>query len=343
LPGGCDNASVSGTGRVAAVVVTHNRKGLLAETLRGLAAQSRPVDLVVVVDNASSDGTTRELHRLGWIGQEPSGSDGDWLWRGTAGEVGAGLAVVYLRRALNDGGAAGFAAGTRMAIESGCDWLWLLDDDVEPAGDALAVLLEDGRRDPGLMLQQRRVFPDGSDAERYPTALNLSNPFGGLFCGGVAGDGDESLAPIASATFEGLFFARELVERIGLPDPSFFLYADDTDFAIRASRAGFRLALARRSRLAKKLRAEPTPEYSRKHYFYFRNLNRVDIRYGSWGVRHLRPLRLTLRRIGGCLLRRASAESLKIVVRSYLDARAAERGASGGWPETPGATVGRGQ
>ena len=43
--------------RVIAGVVAWNRAALLRETLDGLAAQTRPLDGVVVVDNASSDET----------------------------------------------------------------------------------------------------------------------------------------------------------------------------------------------------------------------------------------------------------------------------------------------
>jgi len=52
---------------VIAVVVTHNRKKLLAECLSALARQSRPPDRVVVVDNASTDGTGEMLTNGGWV------------------------------------------------------------------------------------------------------------------------------------------------------------------------------------------------------------------------------------------------------------------------------------
>ncbi len=42
---------------VAAVVVTYNRKVLLKECLDALLAQTRPLDSIIVVDNASTDGT----------------------------------------------------------------------------------------------------------------------------------------------------------------------------------------------------------------------------------------------------------------------------------------------
>jgi rhamnopyranosyl-N-acetylglucosaminyl-diphospho-decaprenol beta-1,3/1,4-galactofuranosyltransferase len=46
---------------VAAVVVTYNRKELLRQCLGGILAQTRPVDAIYVVDNASTDGTDQMI------------------------------------------------------------------------------------------------------------------------------------------------------------------------------------------------------------------------------------------------------------------------------------------
>ena len=42
---------------VCAVVVTYNRKNHLLECLEGLRKQTRPIDAIYLVDNASTDGT----------------------------------------------------------------------------------------------------------------------------------------------------------------------------------------------------------------------------------------------------------------------------------------------
>jgi rhamnopyranosyl-N-acetylglucosaminyl-diphospho-decaprenol beta-1,3/1,4-galactofuranosyltransferase len=119
-------------GGVQAVVVTHNRKAMLLACLEALAGQSRPVDGVTVVDNASSDGT--------WEALEASG-------------LGERLAIDYVRLARNGGGAEGFHYGVRAALDTGADWIWLMDDDCEPRPDALAALLEAPRaRDPRAAL-----------------------------------------------------------------------------------------------------------------------------------------------------------------------------------------------
>src|SRR3954454_4454835 len=86
---------------VCAVVVTYNRLDLLTRCLEHLEAGSRPPDSILVVDNASTDGTAAMLAERG--------------------------GVEVLRLAQNGGGAGGFERGLEHAFRQGHDWLWLLD------------------------------------------------------------------------------------------------------------------------------------------------------------------------------------------------------------------------
>ena len=47
--------------KVSAVVVTFNRKELLIECLEALRRQTRPLDALYIIDNASTDGTEELL------------------------------------------------------------------------------------------------------------------------------------------------------------------------------------------------------------------------------------------------------------------------------------------
>ncbi|MEA2272653.1 MAG: rhamnopyranosyl-N-acetylglucosaminyl-diphospho-decaprenol beta,3/1,4-galactofuranosyltransferase, partial [Solirubrobacteraceae bacterium] len=88
---------------VQAVVVTYNRRALLLECLEGIARQTHPVAGVLVVDNASTDGTREALERSG---------------------VADRLRIDYLRLARNGGGSEGFHYGVREALRPGAaDWL----------------------------------------------------------------------------------------------------------------------------------------------------------------------------------------------------------------------------
>jgi len=102
--------------KVAAVVVTYNRKELLRECLQVLLNQTRPLDEIIVVDNASTDGTDQVVSR-----EFPQ--------------------ITYVRLSENIGGAGGFHEGMKRAYEKGHDWIWGMDDDAIPARDALAKLM----------------------------------------------------------------------------------------------------------------------------------------------------------------------------------------------------------
>lgn len=101
-------------------VVTHNRREQLVRCLEALAAQTRAVDRVVVVDNASTDGTLERLRDSG---------------------VALRLDLAYIRTNRNGGGAEGFHYAVRAGLDSGADWIWLMDDDCAPEPDALERLL----------------------------------------------------------------------------------------------------------------------------------------------------------------------------------------------------------
>src|SRR4051794_9178418 len=96
--GGADTTSES----VCAVVVTFNRRDLLESCLAALGEQTRHVDEIIVVDNASTDGTA------GFVAAEfPD--------------------VTVLVLPANVGGAGGFHAGLGAALAKGHDWLWVMD------------------------------------------------------------------------------------------------------------------------------------------------------------------------------------------------------------------------
>ncbi len=51
--------------------------------------------------------------------------------------------------------------------------------------------------------------------------------------------------PLENVAFEGFMIRRRVVDAIGLPDDSFFIFYDDCDYAIRARRAGFTILAVR--------------------------------------------------------------------------------------------------
>ena len=112
---------MSAAPRVTAVVVTWNRKALLLECLECLRRQTAKAD-ILVVDNASTDGTGEALRPMIEAGE-----------------------IAYVNTGKNLGGAGGFQFGVKAAVEAGCDYVWIMDDDSMPTPTALEALLSAAR------------------------------------------------------------------------------------------------------------------------------------------------------------------------------------------------------
>ena len=115
---------------VCAVVVTYNRKTLLLECLEALRKQTRPVDGIYIIDNASTDETPEVLKESGYIPELPPSELAEpyEIEHQISNLVnGEPIKIFYVRMHENTGGAGGFYEGVKRGYEKGYDWLWLMD------------------------------------------------------------------------------------------------------------------------------------------------------------------------------------------------------------------------
>ncbi len=295
---------------VAVVVVTYNRASLLTRMLAGLAALDRAPDAVIVVDNASTDHTATVL--------------------GTA----TGLPLQVITTEENLGGAGGFHRGMQAAYEQGYDRIWLLDDDVVPAPDCLSVLLavDDGLAD---CLMVVREDTSGRLVEKAALKFDLRNPLRikpktamvETTYGTRAAM--PALVELENIPFEGFLVRRQVVEAIGLPDPSFFIFYDDVDFALRARRAGFRIYGVRDAVLVRQLEFDQQLDLAGwKGYYMYRNLFTIHLRYGENALVRAKPWLISAGVIALSPLRGGRAEA-RNVRRALKDARTGFRASRG--------------
>lgn len=199
-------------GTVAAVVVTFNRLEKLQHTIAALRASERRPDTILLVDNASTDGTGDYLAS---IAHEPD--------------------ITVHTLAHNTGGAGGFAAGLRLAWELGYDWFWIMDDDCYPTPPALGRLLE---AHTGLEAHLGRPlsfscslvkFVDGSLCEMNEAVTNWDWPRY-LLAGFNA-------VKVTECTFVSVLFPRWVVTKHGLPLAEYFIWYDDKEYTKRLTKA----------------------------------------------------------------------------------------------------------
>jgi GT2 family glycosyltransferase len=253
---------------VAVVVVTFNRADLLARMLDGLAAQTHEPDAVIVIDNASEDHTREVLdaHR--------------------------GLHLQRIHLETNTGGAGGFRAGVAAAHEQGFDRIWLMDDDVVPAPDCLAVLMAVDE----ACLMSVRENTRGHLVEKSATDFDLTHPWRvrPKRASVETTYGERAAMPelveIDAIAFEGFLVRRDVVAAVGLPDDSFFIFYDDVDLALRARRAGFRIWAVRDAVLVRQLDFDQQHALDTwKGFYMYRNLFAVHFRYGTNALVRAKP------------------------------------------------------
>lgn len=207
-------------------MVTFNRKNLLRECLKTLERQSRKPDQILVVNNHSTDGT--EVMLQAEFQHLPC-----------------------LHLAENRGGAGGFFEGMKWACESGYDWMWMMDDDIEAYPQALERML--GYQELSHFIHMRREQAEGAGALSIEGIWDLSSCTVMQYGHDLSFDsGNREWVSALYGNFEGVLIHRSVVDKIGYPDERFFIGGDDLIYGFLASfhtnvlylrEVGFRRAL----------------------------------------------------------------------------------------------------
>lgn len=192
--------------RIAAVVVTYNRKELLLQCVQALLNQQGTVCDVLVVDNASTDGTQQAVQQLGHS------------------------RLYYQNTQSNLGGAGGFHFGMKWAVEQGYDYVWIMDDDCLPAPTALNELWQAHQTLKGGygFLSSVVLWKDGKECrmnrqkikKSYYEQIELLS---------------RGMVQIEQATFVSLFFPAKVIQAVGLPLKEYFIWGDDIEYTRRIS------------------------------------------------------------------------------------------------------------
>lgn len=197
------------TPRVTAVIVAYNRVQLLKESLDAIANQTIAPNAVVVVDNASEDGS---------------------------GELAQFHPVVtqLIRLSANTGGAGGFTAGIAHALAAkdlgDHDYLWIMDDDTIPRPDALEKLLfaaADYCGSPALLASQAVWVDD----QVHPMNAHRRRPF--LNQASLLAATKIGARPVRAASFVSILIEVGQVRRVGLPVADYFIWNDDLEYTAR--------------------------------------------------------------------------------------------------------------
>ncbi|AVK62253.1 glycosyl transferase family 2 [Lactobacillus sp. CBA3605] len=235
--------------KYVSVIVTFNRQALLKQAIESLCNQSLPPQQIIVVDNASTDGTAAMMADY----QDAQ--------------------VHYIRLPQNVGGAGGFYQGIKVAkrYRTTADWVSLSDDDAVFEPDYFEKIAQAAKQHPTIKAFAGTVeFMDGTkqldqrqrlenwthfDAQAVPELDYQHDFFIDLF------------------TFCGCVINFDLMIKTGMPRQDFFIWWDDIEYSIRLRKNTEILNVSPAVLVHHTVKPRPDEGYQQnwKEYYWFRN------------------------------------------------------------------------
>lgn len=191
--------------KICAIVVTYNRKDVLVSCLKALKNQKYKDFDILIVDNASTDGTFEEIRCF--LSDE----------------------IKYINTGANLGGAGGFYFGMKHAYSNGYDWLWIMDDDVIPMTNALAELVEHLKYVKKVSFLASAVYSKNGDAMNTPEISKYSTNGYRFWYDKL----EYGMVRLMHATFVSLLINCDAIQKCGLPCKDYFIWGDDTEYTMR--------------------------------------------------------------------------------------------------------------
>lgn len=244
--------------KIAAIVVTYNRKELLADCIECLINQSQKCD-IIVIDNASTDGTCDYIESFIKKGE-----------------------VLYFNTGENLGGAGGFHFGIKKVLEMCYDYVWIMDDDSMPEENALKELY-------GALYMNKEWGYVSSEVYWVDGSLcrmNLQrNVDYKLITNSV-----EVETQVLTSTFVSLLIPARTIYDVGLPIKEFFIWADDAEYTRRISMK-YKCYMIPKSKVTHRCASNiggnivlDSEERLSRYKYAFRNDTYVSRREGIFGI-----------------------------------------------------------
>lgn len=242
---------------VAIIVLNWNGRTLLKECLESLSSLDYPNYKVIVVDNASEDGSPEFVES-----HFPN--------------------IHLIRNEKNLGFAEGNNVGIRFALALGADYVVLLNNDTQVERDFLTYLIKRGEEDKEIGVLGGKVLMYFAPHIINSTGVNLNR----IAFGWDRDFGEEAYltererGEVLAVSGCLMAIKKEVFEKIGLFDPKYFAYYEDVDFCIRVwKHTSFRVEYVPESLIYHKFSSSLSEESQLKNYFMLKNQYRIFFRH----------------------------------------------------------------
>lgn len=174
--------------------------------------------------------------------------------------------------------------GIKLALENKADYVLLLNNDTTVELDFLTKLVAEAEDDEAAGIVGPLIYFFDDREKIWSAGGKITNNFtrGELIAYQEADKGDYQFAEqVDYISGTCLLIKAEIIKKIGLISEDYFLYYEDTDWCLRASRAGFRSLLVPQARIYHKA-SRSTVEASYPYiYYHSRNGLMFGERFGN--------------------------------------------------------------
>ncbi len=202
--------------KTAVVILNYKVKEEVLRCVKSVMGSASKEISVIVVDNNSGDGLEEEIKKI--------------------------TEVTFIQAGDNLGYSGGNNLGIKKALESGVDYVLILNPDTTVAKETIKILVEEAEKTGASLVGPKIYFAGTKKIWFAGGVLDLANVLGSHR--GVNeqdhGQYDHGYEPdyISGAA---MLVKAEVFIKIGYFDERYFLYYEDSDFCFRAKRAGFKL------------------------------------------------------------------------------------------------------
>lgn len=253
------------------IVLNYNNSGDTSECLDSLVSLDYPDFRIIVVDNNSSTGSLAELKI-----KFPT--------------------VTIIENGRNLGFAEGNNVGLRCALAQRADYLFVLNNDTYLPADTLTRMVDLAERDAAIGMICPAVVSYYDHTKRYVPVIDWQNCMAGEW---QLDPAETTCRDVDYAAGCAQLVKARVAREIGLYDPAYFLYYEDSDWSQRCKQAGYRVVIDPSSEIYHK----GTPDRNEQKgsatlFYYFRNQWLFFSRYGK----HLRRRSILARHTRNCLV-----------------------------------------
>ena len=245
---------------VITVILNTNRRDDTLEALSSLAKTDYANHRVIVLDNASTDGSVEAI-------------------RASYPEV----EILSLETNLGFGG--NNNVGIRAALERGADWVFILNEDTTLAEDCISLMVAAGQGNARIGFVGPMVYHYDE-----PEVIQSAGGFVDKFCrSGHLGENEldrgqfKGVRPVDWVSGCGMLVRRETIEQVGLLDERFFYCWDETDWALNSREYGWKSVCVSEARMWHKgVQRNYRPSanvtyYSTRNWFLFQTKRRFSL------------------------------------------------------------------